>query len=239
MALLRDWYVDVRKRYKIGREKPQLWHFEQHGFGYIQIPKVATRSIRQALLNIDQSGNPEGNDFATFEAQNSTHLKHVEIRKYVDQGLFLFAFVRDPYARIHSAWVNKIVDAERKGEKNILRCHGMHFGMSFKDFVVRVSELADNQIDRHMRSQAWFLADAQGLLPQYVGRLEDFNQHWSALRESLPVLGPVDHINKAAHAMDYLAAYDEQSLRLVTRRYAKDFELFGYQPLESDEGLIL
>ncbi len=227
MGLLKDCFVDARKRYKIRREQPQFWHFDEQGFGYIQIPKVATRSIRQALLGVVGEA-PDTRPYAEFEAQYSAHQSHRHIRESVDAGLFVFAFVRDPLARLHSAWVNKIVDGERYGRKNIFRCHGMPYGMSFASFVRRVSELEDREVDRHIRSQSWFLCDDKGLLPAYVGQLEQFAEHWALLRARLPVLGEVAHINKAAFQMDYLAAYDRQTLGLAVERFQRDFELFGY-----------
>ncbi|MEL0167855.1 MAG: sulfotransferase family protein [Pseudomonadaceae bacterium] len=232
---LKELLVDARKRYKIRREQPQLWHFEQQGFGYIQIPKVATRSIRKAL-HVSSGATTELNDFTAFESDNSAHVSKKHIRRQVDQGLFVFAFVRDPLARLHSAWVNKIVDGEKFGRRNILRCHGMHYGMSFADFVRRVSELKDNQVDRHIRSQAWFLADEKGLLPQFVGQLERFGDDWQRLQAQLPTLGNVDHMNKAAFNMDHLAAYDDRTLELAVERFAKDFELFGYSVPELKKG---
>lgn len=224
---LKDLLVDARKRYKIRREQPQLWLFRQQGFGYIQIPKVATRSIRQAL-HFSSGSSLDANDFAEFESEFSAHLSHKQIRQHADQGLFIFAFVRDPLARLHSAWVNKIVDGGKYGRRNIFRCHGMHYGMSFADFVRRVHELKDHQVDRHIRSQAWFLSDEKGLLPRFVGHLERFSDDWELLREQLPILGPVEHMNKAAFNMDHLAAYDDQTLALAVERFSKDFELFGY-----------
>lgn len=232
---LKERLIDARKRYKIRREKPQLWLFEQQGFGYIQIPKVATRSIRNALYT-SAGGASESNEFANFESENSAHVAKKYIRKQVDQGVFVFAFVRDPLARLHSAWVNKIVDGEKYGRRNIFRCHGMPYGMSFSDFVRRVHQLEDHQLDRHIRSQAWFLADARGVLPQFVGRLERFSDDWQVLRQRLPVLGAVDHMNKAAFSMDHLSAYDDQTLALAVERYAKDFELFGYSVPELRKG---
>lgn len=227
MGWLNNYLVDARKRYKIAREKPQFWCFEKQGFGYIQIPKVATRSIRKALLTVGGEVD-NGRPFADFEQQYSAHVDHAVIRQQVDCGVFVFAFVRDPLARLHSAWVNKIVDGAKYGRRNIFRCHGMPYGMSFRDFVVRVSELRDSQVDRHIRSQAWFLCDAQGLLPGFVGHLESFGSDWEDLRKMQPALGAVGHINKAAHNMDYLAAYDSETMALAVNRYRQDFELFGY-----------
>ena len=225
---LRDWYEDARKRYKIGRETPQLWFFDAPRFGYIQIPKVATRSIRDALTNADGLMQP-GEDFDAFERRCSAHMSHADMRAKLGDAP-VFAFVRHPLARLHSAYMDKIVEAEREGARNILRCHGMHFGMSFEAFVERVCELPDHRIDRHLRSQAWFLADGQGLLPTFVGRMECFAEDWGRICDTVPALGAIGHINRAAFGMQHAEHYTPRMLDLAVRRYARDFELFGYAP---------
>lgn len=225
---LRDWYQDARKRWKLPRETPQLWFFEAPRFGYIQIPKVATRSIREAFTNAEGLMRP-GEDFAAFERRCGRHLPPSEMRRVVGDAP-VFAFVRHPLARLHSAWMDKIVEAEREGARNILRCHGMHFGMSFEAFVERVCELPDSAIDRHLRSQAWFLADEQGLVPTFVGRMERFAEDWAALRERIPALGDIGHVNRAAFGMKHSEHYTPRMLDLALQRYAEDFRLFGYTP---------
>lgn len=221
-------FKDLRKRYKITRETPQLWRFPRQGFAYIQIPKVATRSIREALLVVEglQGAAPE--QFSLFEERFGRHIARRQLRQAAE-GLQTFAFVRDPYARLYSAYVNKIVNAERLGQKNIFSCHDMYFGMSFEDFVERVCSLDDRHIDRHLRSQAWFLTDEQGLIPGFIGRLECFAEDWQRLRESVPALGDIGHRNRAAGDVDFRSHYSKQSLQWVRRRYAQDFELFGYK----------
>ncbi|MEP9319133.1 sulfotransferase family protein [Pseudomonas sp. LABIM340] len=224
--MIRRYLEDARKRYKITREKPQLWTFREQGFSYIQIPKVATRSIRAALVEMENIRSAD-ESFAAFEQRFSSHTAHKELRRRVD-GLKVFAFVRDPLVRLYSAYVNKIVDAERIGGRNIFRCHGMGYGMSFEAFVQRVSELDDRHIDRHLRSQAWFLTDDQGLIPDIIGRIETFADDWNRLREQFPCLGPVGHRNKTAGQADFRRLYSDRTLELVCQRYARDLQLFGY-----------
>lgn len=218
------WFEDARKRYKITRELPQYWSFPEHQFGYIQIPKAATRSIRAALMDVCGVAE-EG--FDSFEGRFSAHVPLTQVRKDAP-GKVIFAFVRNPYARLYSAYVNKIVDAERSGGKNIFRCHGMRFGMGFEEFVDIVCAIDDAHVDRHLRSQSWFLADSNGIVPSFIGRLETFAQDWERLRVALPVLGPVGHKNKAAGEVDYRQFYSERALAMVFERYRNDFELFGY-----------
>lgn len=220
-------FLDIRKRYKIKRSRPQLWHFREHDFGFIQIPKVATRSIRQALFEIG-AADGRNSSHKEFEARNSAHLSHREIRKRVDHGLFAFAFVRHPLARLYSAWANKLDRPAGSAAKNIFSCHGMYIGMPFGAFVQRVCTLRDDQLDRHLRSQSWFLSDAQGLLPRFVGKLENLDADWRSLRDRLPILGELPHVNKATHGRNFMGAYDHGTLEIAVARFRDDFELFGY-----------
>lgn len=225
------WFENVRKRYKIGRELPQYWDFPNLGFGYIQIPKVATRSIRAGLMK-SQGISAGIDEFKVFEERFSSHIDHKTIRQ-ASTGKIVFAFVRHPLARLYSAFVDKIVNAEREGRRNIFACHGLNYGMSFEVFVNRVCDIPDRNIDRHLRSQAWFLADAQGLIPNFIGRLETFNADWDHLRQKIPSLGEVEHLNLAAGDSDFLAQYSARSLALAKQRFAQDFEYFGYAPQSS------
>ena len=65
-------------------------------------------------------------------------------------------------------------------------------------------------------------------MPSFFGKLEHFAADWDALRQEVPALGTVPHINKAAFDMDFIRAYDQRSLELAVARFARDFTLFDY-----------
>ena len=221
-------YKNLQKRYHIRREKPQLWKFPSCGFGYIQIPKVATRSIRDAFGNSPQLGADQYATFDAFEDQNSLHIKQDKIRSQCE-GLFVFAFVRDPLARLYSAYTNKVVDGEKRGKPCIFDCHGIQYGMSFDEFTKRVCTIPDRKINRHLRSQAWFLCNSNGdTIPDLVGHLEQCATDWKHLCGQLPALSPVPHKNKASHGKDFMSAYSSDTERMARERYAEDFVRFGY-----------
>lgn len=216
----------LRRRAKIRRETPQFWHFEGPRLGYIQIPKIATRSIRHAFGESELM-RPYA-DFRQFERACSQHMAPAEVRRQF-ADYYIFAFVRHPLARLYSAYVNKIVDAEKIGERNIFENHGMRFGMPFGEFVERVADIEDGDIDRHLRSQTWFLCDEQGMVPTRVGRMEQFADEWQALRERFPLLPEIAHKNKGAGEAAYLEHYTPRTLELAQARYRQDFLTFGYE----------
>lgn len=221
-----SWFENIRKRYKIARENPQFWDFPDQGFGYIQIPKVATRSIRAGLMGAH--GLSSGiEDFTVFEQKYSRHMTQAEIRR-TGTGKVVFAFVRHPLARLYSAYADKILNASREGRKNIFECHGISYDMTFDQFVEAVCAIDDRHLDRHLRAQAWFLTESGVLLPTFIGHLENFNADWEHLRTLVPALGTVGHLNLAAGDTDFFAQYSPISLALASRRFASDFEYFGY-----------
>jgi dermatan 4-sulfotransferase 1 len=223
-----QWFLDARKRYKIKREKPQVWIFPSEKLAYIQIPKVATRTIRDALFHSYARHNGASIDFEAFEAANSKHASLSEIRAETANGFTLFAFVRHPLARLCSAYENKLA-ADRPHEKNIFSCHGMYRGMPFGEFIEIIADLGDDRIDRHLRSQSWFLRDGKGLLPNWIGRLESFNSDYEQLAEKFPSLrGALVHKNKSIYKKSFDSMFDQRSLRLAKDRYKQDLELFGY-----------
>ena len=98
-------FKDLRKNLKIRREKPQIWLLEKEKVGYIQIPKVATRSIQHALVRhlvSDSAINDNAIDkelIKTIEPQYSAHMSLRRIRQDIiafpqrsETGIRIFKF---------------------------------------------------------------------------------------------------------------------------------------------------
>jgi dermatan 4-sulfotransferase 1 len=213
---------------KLPREKPQIYLFPEHRFGYIQIPKVASRSIRVAVTAF-MSGTKSGQDVdkslvAAYETRYARHLKQAEIAALARDN-FIFAFVRNPYGRIYSCYKNKIVDARAKGGRNIFAKHGIGLDINFEEFVSRIAALPDHRSDRHFRSQAWFLTHEGILVPAFVGKLENMDNDWQILQERFGI-APPPQIN--ASNPNPLPDMCDATRELIFMRYADDFRLFGY-----------
>ena len=213
---------------KLPREKPQLYLFPEYRFGYIQVPKVASRSIRAAVTAFMSGTTPDEkidkNLVATYETRYARHLKHAEIA-VLAQNNFIFAFVRNPYARIYSCYKNKVEDARIAGGRNIFEKHGIALDVTFEEFVRRITSLPDHKSDRHFRSQTWFLTRKGALLPSYVGKLESMAEDWAFLEERFGI-APPPQINVSSAKP--LPDMSDETRELLQMRYADDFRLFGY-----------
>ena len=66
---LRSQYKSFSSRRKIRREKPEIWLLEDKKVGYVQIPKVATRSIRASLSKSILEGQGVFVDYDELDGQ--------------------------------------------------------------------------------------------------------------------------------------------------------------------------
>lgn len=151
---------------------------------------------------------------------------------------FAFAFVREPWERVVSCYLHNIW---RGRVSYSLRRHGFTPRMSFKSFVARICDIPDDRADRHFISQHYRLTHGLGAYrPDFTGRLEAFAEDWARLQaifveRGLPRLLPVrrkaKHTDNKRKLCGQLPADDANLRRLVERRFARDYEFFGYPRL--------
>lgn len=227
-------YKDILNRLRPPRKKPRVWLLENEKVGYIRLRKVASSSLNRCLTQhiLNNSGRENTViDWALLketEEKYSSHVEHAAIRRDLKGKYFLFAFVRNPVERAWSCYKNKILNTKRAGKKDILTNREFYFGMEFAEFVNVLVKLPDNVIDRHLRSQSWFLKDEQGLLPDYIGKLETFDTDWEIIRSKYG-LPKIPHHNKSGSSGKITDICTHASMEQLIDRYADDIKLFGYQ----------
>ncbi|MBV1932336.1 MAG: sulfotransferase family protein [Porticoccaceae bacterium] len=224
------------RNYKVARHRPKVWILPSSKIGYVKITKVASSSVELALSKYI---------YQASTGENMLDMDKEIIRTYADQYAihtdlkdlpadrrpeFLFSFVRNPLARLHSSYVNKIEDVRTAGEdQSIFWNHGITLDMSFEAFIERLIEIPDPKIDRHLRSQASVLCDKGNVLVDYVGRFENMAEDWKIIAEQykLPLL---PHKNKSSKSetSSPQSPYTHQTAKIVADRYREDIETFGY-----------
>ncbi len=140
------------------------------------------------------------------------------------------AFRRNPYTRIVSCWASKLVAKHGVGAPYLgkTRYEGLRHGMSFGEFAAWLNTPAgvDEHADQHWISQHLLLQRADRTLPFEdlaaaaaefgLARLPRNNDRaLSAARKGEEYLPPAAH-------------YDARSYADITRRFAKDLEVLGY-----------
>ncbi|WP_285764933.1 sulfotransferase family 2 domain-containing protein [Biformimicrobium ophioploci] len=201
---------------------------------YWQNPKVGCSSIKKSLWK-NESGSAPGNahirgqsPFPLMSSENSCEFKDFK----------LFTYVRNPFSRILSAYLDKI---GKGSDRHIWRPFCQQFSLprattkeqfSFKDFLKKIRSTHPSNLDPHFRPQF------NGLLPHvlsydFIGFLETKG----SIEEFLSSHS-VDYVHSAPHSRgsnkkigDY---YSQEEVDLVLDIYEKDFDHFGYSTALSD-----
>ena len=147
---------------------------------------------------------------------------------------FRFGFVRNPWARLLSAYVFAFADSREKGLVALPHWFQQdgrfRLEMTFDDFVEVVAHSEDALLDVHLRSQCSFFRDDAGRwLPDFLGRIERVSEDWQHIcqRAGFPDI-ELPFLNRTKHG-HYTQYYGPRARELVARRYAEDVERFNYR----------
>jgi hypothetical protein len=212
----------------------------KYKYVYVENPKVACSHIKRCLQRMELR-DPEAFIKNVHDRTESPLIRVDQLR--VDQLLhifnsnefFKFTFVRNPFTRTLSAYLDKIGRNE-KHKRSILLALGrnpddLEQFVSFPDFTQAIATLNPYLMDNHWRPQT-----DQVLLPlvryDFIGRFEHFERDFSKVVKTItddsqpPVDNDISHQTGAGAAL--FKYYDEECAEVVRNVYARDFQHFGY-----------
>lgn len=208
----------TQKVYILLNKIPFLPSFNQYNitvsnekkFVWFRIAKVGTRTILNYLRETGISLDVE-------------HPYCIYYAPRIYQNYYKFAFVRNPWDRLVSCWLDKVLRA------NYFRFDDLQLKemKEFEKFVEFVSQFDLEKCDPHLRLQS-ALIDINNL--DYLGRLETFNKDFEFLCDRLEmpkknvVSRNVSPTNKSPK--NY---YNSDLIEKVYQLYKKDIQIFGYQ----------
>ena len=201
-----------RLRYLKETKKYTVTISKEYKFVWYQVAKVGTRTI---LNTLRESNVP-------LYMEDAYHT-YVPPKPYEDY--FKFAFIRNPYDRIVSCWLNKVykrTDNRFKASKKMLV--GMQTFSGFIDFV---ETLDLENCDEHIKSQS-SLIDLSDI--NYIGRMEHFEQDVDEVFCHLGIKSKklaVRNVTKSRK--NYQEYYSENDIKRVSKLYKKDIQIFGYK----------
>lgn len=179
-------------------------------FIWFRVPKVGTQTILNRLAD----------DKVKLDV-DSPYGVHYFPKLYKDY--FKFAFVRNPWDRIVSAWHNKVVD------RNFYKFdEGLHRDLqSFPNFIDWVESLDIEKADIHLRPQSSMI-DLENC--DYLGRMETFEQDLEDVFQRLDLPNKSRKIiNLTAGRKSYQEYYNDDLMQRVEKIYSKDIQIFGYR----------
>ena len=219
----------------------------KHGYVWLCVPKVASRSIKEAL----RAATPDAEVFNGPSAAQLFALRP-EARRY-----YRFAFVRHPFTRAlsfhaelhrfaqHYRSSDKFLHKQEKSRGLFARFHGLADTADFDSYCrwLLTPYASDAVADRHFLSQhAQLGADDDGRPPDFIGRFEhldaDFSQvaeHLGLPKAALPRLNTMAGWQSSPAAVDTARSLSTKQLTaankaLLAARYAEDLKLGRYAP---------
>ncbi len=219
-------------------------------------PKVGTKSFRQALTDgmreLRGIVDPSEGRYRLFK--KAREFQFARIRDYAHAFRFpaeyqFFCFVRNPYARLRSAWQNKFAYGHAQGYSRSIRRRELPrlrrfarraqlpggadgSAIPFETFLAYVESQPAGARDHHWDDQHHVLLMDSVRYERWFRMEGEFGDGMRRIFERIGLTGPaIDRIlgtQKNVSPRDEAPVYTPALAARVHRLYARDFALFGY-----------
>lgn len=212
-----------RIRYCNNSIEHRLWYMkERPNIAYLNLAKCACTSIIGSFVD------KEIDDKKLYARENYRIIGMIPN----NEPVFKFTYVRNPFERLVSCYVNKIEEFKEGEEKNYFRYTNYLMGIldnvsSFKEFVKRIVNIPERWADRHFKSLYSYIYDNGVKLVDYVGKIEDLPDSYRAMQNKYN-LQELKHENVSGKK-DWKTYYTKEIAELVYKYYEKDILTFGYE----------
>jgi len=215
---LRHWrhYRSYRSmRNATGRSDP-VAVFDDMRCVFVHIPKTGGKSIKQALFGKLKGGHKSAEELMCIFGP-------ARFKRY-----FSFAFARNPFERLVSAYTYLKKGGINEGDKRFSDKHLAGYE-SFHAFVMDWVNPSNVQLYYHFRPQHQYIYSGDGrCLVDMVGHLETIEQDSAKIRARLGVEASLPHRNSTPRKRSYESFYKTYSKRKTFDVYKRDFKLLGY-----------
>lgn len=212
-------------------EKPEFVVLSEKKVAYLVISKAACSSIKKAIV----AGIVDDDIKDNYSIHQHQKVAELTVRgNWSDSKRYhVFTYVRNPFSRLVSSYVNKFEDFEK------IRMVGFEYSSylggyldmsdSFESFVEKVCEIPDRLSDRHFMGQYYLIYNLSPREPDQIFRLEDINHSFPELVDQYG-FSEVPHFNRTG-GYEYEKYYTSVDLvDMVYKRYQRDVDEFGYRP---------
>ncbi|CAH1268445.1 CHST14 [Branchiostoma lanceolatum] len=228
---------------------------DEYRFLYCYVPKVACTTWKRVISVLEgRFSDPEHipMDMYKFHVQNWTYLSHYPAASvaYRLQHYYKFMFVRDPLARVVSAFRDKferrmeafslkeawtILETYRQGPLSLQNVSRPN--ITFQEFVQYVVDTPHSSMNQHWRSYLG-LCQPCAIHYDFVGHLDtledDAKTVLSAIGADDKVAFPArsafySHASSEAAVNHYLSQLSPDLFQKLVSKYETDYSIFGYK----------
>lgn len=196
---------------------------------YLENAKVATSSIKASIYPGETQDDNSIHRITKASAMWKEKLYREEL------GYFKFTYVRNPYERLVSCYESKYHTDRRKYQRKLLHFDTYLGGYLRKDkgfdnFIKRIVCIPDSCMDVHIKSQYGLTHDKKGRkIVDHIGYYENLEEDFKKIQEKYSLKELPHYNNSGGEERDWRSYYTLETAELVHRKYAKDFECFGYE----------
>ena len=194
---------------------------------YLNIPKTAGTSIKKTMVkfflsdrSLEQAEYEPYKDDYGFPKPVEAYMFRREKLALLQQQYFKFTFVRNPFSRLVSFYLDRIIK-----ENEYYRIGKTE--REFSKVAKIICKKPDVISDQHFVSQYFLVYEEGQCLVDFVGKFENLEVEFKPIQEKYD-LSPLEHKRKAP-TYDYRDYYTPELVEKVAKRYEKDIEVFGYQ----------
>lgn len=189
---------------------------KDHRCVFIHLPKTGGSTIRNGIFK----SNYIGPLFRSIPEDWNTRFK--------------FAFVRNPYDRIVSAW--KMFSEGMKSSNWAYNGNNDYKNISFYDFIRIATDSTIDHTKRHdlksiLRHHTLPMSDHYHCVQyaDYIGRFENYIDDLKEVLNFLSINNYSISKYNVTGRLCYSKYYDDECYNLVTEHYAKDLSLYSYK----------
>jgi hypothetical protein len=188
--------------------------FDEHQAIFIHITKTAGTSVAKSLFG--------------YLPYHYTAIQYrVFYGRETFKDYFKFAFVRNPWDRLYSAYRYLKAGGWNEEDKAWGKRHLSHYD-DFNDFVLDWLTLDNIKKHIHFKPQYEFICDRNdNLLIDYLAYFETLNEDFGKIAAHLNISTSLESHNKNP-GNSYMDVYSDHAKSRVAEIYAKDIALFGY-----------
>lgn len=208
---------------------------------YVETPKVGCSTIKDTLQRMEI-------EYPEFVRENFEDIHYRDMspllkpsqtlcfdRMLNNPEFFVFCFARNPYTRLLSSYLDKIVRG-RPHKRSILVAMGLDssdlsINITFREFVDVVCNMDISHMDPHWRIQYYQTFQDQ-INYDFIGKFESFQRDCAYVFNKLNVNYNEYFHSELRHATNssmLLNKYYDKELRSkVFQKYLVDFEFFNY-----------
>jgi len=208
---------------------------ETYKYIYFETPKVGCSTIKNTLQKLEVDDESKLPDWV-HDKHLSPLLSPLDLEKnfneYLTNEYFKFSFVRNPYTRILSCYLDKMFGIEKDFFRPKLDFNTTD-QISFKDFLLAIKKQSFTEMNPHWMPQH-ILLGSENITLDFIGKQENFDSDLKHVISKITHIDPnsTTIMNKIPHAVganEKLKEYITKEVsELIYEIYYDDFVLYGY-----------